>query len=52
MSSNKELTITELYECYCDTVSKCGVFLFNEDFTTISNYVYEEFDIGVHTFLQ
>lgn len=45
------ITIDQLYELYNDTLSKCGVFLLKENDETIEYNIFEDFDIGVHSFL-
>ncbi len=47
----EKITDKELWKFYNDTLSKCGVYLLNEDDETIEYNIYEEFDIGVHSFL-
>ncbi|MGJ1269434.1 hypothetical protein ACR78F_19040 [Sphingobacterium spiritivorum] len=46
----KEINITELYDYYKDTLNKVGVFLYNESDLIIEYNLFEEFDIGIHTF--
>jgi len=41
----------KLLELYNDTLEKCGVYLLSEDDEVIAYNIYEEFDIGVHSFL-
>lgn len=48
---NREISSQELYECYMDTLHKCGVYLLSSSDETIAYNIYEEFDIGVHSFL-
>lgn len=48
---NNEITIEERYDLLVDTINKCGLYLLNEDDDTISYAIYEEFDIGVVSFL-
>ncbi len=38
-------------ELYLDTIDKCGMFLLNSDDEVIEYNIFEEFDIGVNTFL-
>lgn len=49
--SMKNITDKELLELYLDTLNKCGVYLLDEDDATIEYAIYEEFDIGVNSFL-
>ena len=44
------LSIEELFDLYSDTLNKCGAFLLNEDDSVIEYNIFEEFDIGVHSF--
>lgn len=46
-----QITVTELLALYNDTLDKCGTYLLNEDDETIEYNIYEEFDIGLHSFL-
>lgn len=46
-----EITIEERYDLFVDTLNKCGMYLLNENDETISYFIYEEFDIGVVSFL-
>lgn len=46
-----QITINELYELYQDTLSKCATYLLSETDEIVGWSIYEEFDIGVHTFL-
>lgn len=46
----EQITEQKLLEFYNDTLDKCGTFLLDEDDETIEYNVYEEFDIGVHSF--
>jgi len=46
----EHITVHELYELYNDTLKKCGVYLLNETDEIIAYNIYEEFDIGVHSF--
>jgi hypothetical protein len=41
----------KLLDLYNDTLNKCGVYLLNEEDETIEYNIYEDFDIGVHSFL-
>ncbi|MBN2693087.1 hypothetical protein JXR93_00365 [bacterium] len=47
----KEITEKELFEYYNDTLERCGIYLLSADSETIEYNIYEEFDIGVQTFL-
>lgn len=47
----EQVTDQELLEFYNDTINKCGIYLLNEDDETIEYNIYEDFDIGVHSFL-
>lgn len=47
----KQITDNELLDFYNDTLNKCGMFLLNEDDEIIEYNIYEDFDIGVHSFL-
>jgi len=40
----------KLFDLYNDTLQKCGTYLLQEDEETIEYNIYEEFDIGIHTF--
>lgn len=46
----EQITEQELFEFYNDTLNKCGVFLLQEDDETIEYNIYEDFDIGIHSF--
>ena len=46
----KQITEQELFDFYCDTLDRCGVFILNEDDETIKYTIYEDFDIGIHSF--
>lgn len=47
----QSISIGQLLELYNDTINKCGLFLLDKDADTIQYYIYEDFDIGVHSFL-
>ncbi|HEY9009210.1 MAG TPA: hypothetical protein VIM75_23905 [Ohtaekwangia sp.] len=47
----EQVTDEELLELYNDTINKCGIYLLNEADETIEYNIYEDFDIGVHSFL-
>lgn len=46
-----KITVEQLHELYVDTLSKCGSYLLNEDDETIEYNIFEEFDIGLISFL-
>lgn len=46
-----KISIEKLMELYVDTIDKCGTYLLNEDDMSIGYNIFEEFDIGVITFL-
>ncbi len=46
-----QITDEELFDLYNDTIEKCGIYLLKEEDETIEYNIFEEFDIGVHTFL-
>lgn len=39
-----------LFELYRDTLDKCGFFLLNENDDVIGYKIFEDFDIGIHSF--
>jgi len=45
------ISLEKLYDLYRDTLSKCGLYLLNEDNETVEYNLFEEFDIGVVSFL-
>lgn len=45
-----KITENQLFDLYKDTLEKCGLFLLNEDEEIIEYNIYEEFDIGIHSF--
>ncbi len=47
----KEISIDKLMELYVDTISKCGIYLLSQDDVVIGYNIFEEFDIGVISFL-
>ena len=47
----EEINIRKLMELYLDTIDKCGMYLLNSDNEVIEYNVFEEFDIGVVSFL-
>ncbi len=47
----EETTLRERFELYNDTINKCGTYLLTTDDETIEYIIYEEFDIGIHSFL-
>jgi len=46
-----KISIDKLMELYVDTISKCGTYLISEDDIVIGYNIFEEFDIGVISFL-
>jgi hypothetical protein len=46
-----QISDKELLELFNDTLNKCGIYLLNEDDEIIQSNIYEDFDIGVHSFL-
>ena len=46
-----EVDKPDLFELYKQTLEMCGVYLLHENDETIGYCIYEEFDIGVHSFL-
>lgn len=46
----EQITEQKLLEFYNDTLDKCGTFLLDEDDETIEYNIYEDFDIGIHSF--
>lgn len=44
-------SIDKLMELYKDTIYKCGTYLLSEDDVVIGYNIFEEFDIGVISFL-
>jgi hypothetical protein len=47
----KEISPNELYELYEDTLHQCGSKIFNYPDDIIEMMVFEDFDIGIHSFL-
>jgi hypothetical protein len=47
----KKISIEELYDFYMETLKNCGRFILNESDVKISYHIFEQFDIGVITFL-
>lgn len=47
----EQITEEELLELFNDTLDKCGMYLLMEDDEVIECNIYEDFDIGVHSFL-
>ncbi len=45
------IPLNKLFELYTDTLSKCGNYLLDKDDETIGYNIFEEFDIGVISFL-
>lgn len=46
-----EIPLSKLYELYMDTVRRCTSSVLSKSDQAIEYDVFEEFDIGVHTFL-
>ncbi|WP_266366932.1 hypothetical protein [Tellurirhabdus rosea] len=46
----EKITEQTLLNFYNDTLNKCGIFLLKEDDETIEYCIYEDFDIGIHSF--
>lgn len=46
----EEITVEKLFELYTDTLEKCGMYLLDESNETIEYNIFEDFDIGVHSF--
>ena len=44
-------SLNQLYELYKDTLNKCGSYLLEESDETIEYNIFEEFDIGIVSFL-
>ncbi len=47
----ENISLNQLYALYKDTLNKSGTYLLNEDNETINYNIFEEFDIGVISFL-
>ncbi|MHA6530787.1 hypothetical protein [Paenibacillus sp. BAC0078] len=47
----EKISIKKLMELYEDTINKCGTYLLQEDDVIIGYNIFEEFDIGVTSFL-
>lgn len=47
----EEITDQMLFNLYNDTLSKCGTYLYDANNDIIEYSIYEDFDIGVHSFL-
>ncbi|KQK24352.1 hypothetical protein AR438_17130 [Chryseobacterium aquaticum] len=45
------ITDKELYSYFIDTLSHCGLFILDKDIEDIEYEIFEEFDIGVISFL-
>jgi hypothetical protein len=45
------ISADDLFEYYKDTLAKCGLYLLTATDELISYNLFEEFDIGVHSFL-
>jgi hypothetical protein len=46
-----DITPDQLYELYCDTLSKCTGDLRNRTDEELEHNLFEEFDVGAHSFL-
>jgi len=46
-----EISVAELYELYLDTVGRCTSELLNRSDEEIEYDLFEEFDVGAHSFL-
>ena len=46
-----EISVDELYELYLDTVGRCTSELLNRSDEEIQDDLFEEFDVGAHSFL-
>jgi hypothetical protein len=46
-----EISVAELYELYLDTVGRCASELLHQSDDEIEYNLFEEFDVGVHSFL-
>lgn len=47
----EEIMISKLMELYLDTLQKCGIYLLDAEAEVIEYNIFEEFDIGVVSFL-
>lgn len=47
----KKISVEKLYELYIDTIQKCGIGVLDLDEDLIEYNIFEEFDIGVISFL-
>ena len=47
----EKISLERLMKLYVDTIKKCGTYLLNEDDAVIGYNIFEEFDIGVISFL-
>lgn len=47
-----EISLSELYDLYLDTVGRCTSELKNRSDEEIQYNLFEEFDVGAHSFLQ
>jgi hypothetical protein len=47
-----EISLAELYDLYLDTVGRCTSELKNRSDEEIQYNLFEEFDVGAHSFLQ
>lgn len=46
-----QISLERLMELYVDTISKCGLYLLSMDDRCVEYNIFEEFDIGVISFL-
>lgn len=46
-----DISLNKLLELYVDTLNKCGEYLLDKDDETIEYNIFEEFDIGMISFL-
>lgn len=46
-----QITDSKLFELYIDTIDRCGIFLLDESDEVVEYNIFEEFDIGVISFL-
>ena len=47
----RDISVTELYELYLDTIARCTSELKSRSNEEIQHDLFEEFDVGAHTFL-
>ena len=46
----KDITVSELFQFYMDTLKKCGIYLLSAENKVIEYNIFEEFDIGLVSF--